>query len=235
MKKLTQKQQKIVSQLLTMHEMFPENESELIYHTPFQLLVAVMMSAQATDRQVNKITQVLWNFATSPQDIMAIGEDKLRDMIKSINYYNTKAKHIYQTAKILSDLEWMQNYLIQYPDQQSLYDQQWYVISQDISQLTTLPWVGVKTAKVVLHVLFWQDRVAADTHVHRVANRLDWVHTSTPLKTSDKLEVLIPTEYKTIAHHSIILFGRYHCTARNPKCQTCPLQQQCPWYRANKE
>jgi len=124
MKKLTQKQQKIVSQLLTMHEMFPENESELIYHTPFQLLVAVMMSAQATDRQVNKITQVLWNFATSPQDIMAIGEDKLRDMIKSINYYNTKAKHIYQTAKILSDLEWMQNYLIQYPDQQSLYDQQ---------------------------------------------------------------------------------------------------------------
>lgn len=215
-KKLTLKQQAIISQLLTMHEMFPGNETELVYDTPFQLLIAVMMSAQTTDKQVNVVTSVLWNFVTCPQDVLALWHDRLHDMIRSVNYHNAKAKHIYETSQILCD-------------QRSTDDELGYQIPQDISLLTTLPWVWVKTAKVVLHVLFWQHRIAADTHVHRVANRLAWVRTKQPEKTSEKLETLITNDYKSIAHHSIILRGRYHCKAVKPNCTSCPLLEQCKW------
>lgn len=220
--KLTLKQQKIISQLLTMHEMFPGNETELIYHTPFQLLIAVMMSAQTTDKQVNVVTQTLWNFVTCPQDVVALWHDRLHDMIRSVNYHNAKAKHIYETSVILST-------------QRATNDELWYQIPQEISQLITLPWVGVKTAKVVLHVLFWQNRIAADTHVHRVANRLAWVKTKEPLRTSEQLEKLIPNEYKSIAHHSIILRWRYHCKAVKPNCDTCPLARECQWFLKQKK
>ena len=222
MKKLTIKQQKIISQLLTMQEMFPSNETELVYHTPFQLLLAVMMSAQTTDRQVNVVTQTLWNFVTCPQDVVALWHNRLHDIIKSVNYHNAKAKHIYETSIILST-------------QRTTNAEIWYQIPQEISQLITLPWVWVKTAKVVLHVLFWQHRIAADTHVHRVANRLSRVKTSQPLKTSEQLEQLIPNEYKSIAHHSIILWWRYHCKAVKPNCASCPLKQECNRYTKNNK
>lgn len=214
MKKLTLKQQTIISQLLTMHEMFPDNETELIYHTPFQLLIAVMMSAQTTDKQVNVVTQTLRNFVTCPQDVVALWHDALHNMIRTVNYHNTKAKHIYETSVILSK-------------QRTSTESPGYIIPQLIDQFITLPWVWVKTAKVVLHVLYGQHWIAADTHVHRVANRLQRVKTIQPEKTSEKLEILIPDEYKSIAHHSIILFGRYHCKAVKPNCETCPLLSQC--------
>ncbi len=229
-KKLTKKQETIISQLLRMHEMFPGNETELVYYTPFQLLIAVMMSAQTTDKQVNVVTQTLRNFVTCPQDVVALWHDRLHDMIRSVNYHNAKAKHIYETSQILCN-------------QRSTDDELWYQIPQEISQLITLPWVWVKTAKVVLHVLFWQNRIAADTHVHRVANRLAWVKQQripeeggrplSPEKTSEQLEKLIPDEYKSIAHHSIILRWRYHCKAIKPHCDTCPLKSQCNWYTKN--
>jgi endonuclease-3 len=104
----------------------------------------------------------------------------------------------------------------------------WYVIPDSIEWLTELPWVWIKTAKVVLHCLYWKAYIAADTHVHRVANRLWLTNTKTPEKTSEKLEEIIPKKYKWIAHHSLILFGRYHCTARNPKCSDCPFVSRCP-------
>jgi endonuclease-3 len=135
-------------------------------------------------------------------------------MIKSVNYHNAKAKHIYQTAQILCN-------------HRSNDNEPWHTIPQEISQLITLPWVGVKTAKVVLHVLYGQLRIAADTHVHRVANRLWWVKTTEPHKTSERLEKLVPNEHKSVAHHSIILRGRYHCKAIKPKCEWCPLLDQC--------
>jgi endonuclease-3 len=166
------------------------------------------------------VTQTLWSFVTCPQDVIALWHDRLHDMIRSVNYHNAKAKHIYETSQILYD-------------QRSTNDELWYQIPQEIGQLTTLPWVGVKTAKVVLHVLFWQNRIAADTHVHRVANRLTWVRTSQPDKTSEQLEQLIPDQYKSIAHHSIILRWRYHCKAVKPHCDTCPLKLQCNWYTKN--
>lgn len=191
-------------------ELFPSPKTELHYSTPFQFVVAVMLSAQATDIQVNKVTEKLFKQIKTPEDLLALGFSSFMTAIRSINYYNTKAKHIRETAKLLK---------------------QWKKIPHDLKQLMQLPWVGVKTGKLIAHVLYDKPFIAVDTHIHRVSNRLWIVHTKTPEQTSEQLEKLIPDSYKDHAHHALVLFGRYYCKAVKPKCENCKLQKICDYYK----
>ena len=193
-----------------MMEKFPNADTELIYHNGFQLLVAVILSAQTTDKQVNKVTDKLWEKIKKPEDILALGFESFEKSIRSIGLYRSKAKHIRATSQILA--------------------QNWCHIPATQQELMKLPWVWEKTAKVILYVLYGQPVVAVDTHVHRICNRLGIVETTTPLQTSKLLETRIPNEYKQKAHHCMILFWRYICTARNPKCQECKLQNLCNYF-----
>jgi len=193
-------------------ELFPNPETELHYSTPFQLVVAVMLSAQATDIQVNKVASKIFQKIKKPEDLLAIGFDSFERSINSVNYYHSKAKHIRETSKLLK---------------------QWKKIPSELDELLKLPWVGIKTAKLIAHVLYDKPFIAVDTHIHRVSNRLWLVKTTTPEKTSELLEKRIPDEYKDHAHHALVLFGRYYCTARNPKCEECKLQKICLYYKAN--
>lgn len=183
--------------------------TELIYETPFQLLVAVVMSAQTTDKQVNRVTEKFFDRVRVPADVCAMTIEQRTACVQGVNYAPTKAKNLYRTAHILRDE----------------YDS---AIPQTQEELMLLYGVGEKTAKVILHVLYDQPVIAVDTHVHRVCNRLGIVKTDEPLQTSRELERIIPDTYKQNAHHGLILFGRYHCTARNPKCGDCPFVNWCP-------
>jgi endonuclease-3 len=204
----------INTELLIIHELFPSNQTELHRETPFQLLVAVILSAQCTDKQVNKVTSRLFQIIKTPQDILNIGEDKLKEYIRSIGFFNAKARNIFK-------MSW-----------QLLSKEYWWIIPSELSELVKLAWVGEKTAKVIAHQLYNGQYIAVDTHVHRVCNRLGWVQTKTAEQTSKVIEWLIDQENIYLAHHSLILFGRYHCTAKKPKCETCPLQKVCPYYKS---
>lgn len=195
--------------------------TELIYDTPFQLLVSVIMSAQTTDKQVNKVTAKFFDTIKWPKDILKLKPEKWESMIAGVNYYKNKAKNIYKMAGILVDKAKSKKYKEEYriPDTQE--------------ELVKLPWVWEKTAKVILQVLYWHDVIAVDTHVHRVTNRLWIVTTNEPLQTSKILEAKVPPEFRWDAHHGLILFGRYHCVARNPKCESCPFTKICAWYKKN--
>ena len=188
-----------------LEQLFPNADTELNYETPFQLLVAVILSAQTTDKQVNKVTATLFQTIKQPEDVLKLGHPAFEQAIKSI----------YQTSELLVEKKGK--------------------IPKTEAELMKLPGVGEKTAKVVLHVLYKKPVIAVDTHVHRVCNRLGIVDTKTPLQTSKLLETLIPKKYKQIAHHCIILFGRYYCTARNPKCAQCKLNQICPYFMSLKQ
>lgn len=196
-------------------ERFPNAETELNYSNGFQLLIAVMMSAQTTDKQVNKVTDSLFKKVKKPEDVLAMGLEKFEQAIKTIGLYKSKAKNVYATSQILAN--------------------QGGKIPNTEAALVQLPWVWEKTAKVVLHVLFGEPVIAVDTHVHRICNRLWIVKTKAPLQTSKLLETVIPNQYKQAAHHCMILFGRYQCTARNPKCSECALQAICPYFRSLKK
>lgn len=216
-----------------LNKLFPDPKTELYYNNWFQLIVAVILSAQNTDKQVNKTTSKLFTLIEYPQNILNLWEQKLKESISSINYYKTKSKHIFWLSQIISDEKrlkdlWIKKYVI-YKDKNHT-----YFIPRTIEWLQKLPWVWEKTAKVVAHVLFKDPVIAVDTHVHRVCNRLWIVATKTPEKTSKLLEKVIPKQYKSMAHHSIILFWRYYCTARSPKCETCELQNICKRYKTNK-
>ena len=192
-------------------ELYPNAQTELNFDNGFQLLVAVVLSAQATDKQVNKVTSSLFQKVKKPDDILQMGFENFEQSIKSIGLYKSKAKNLRKTAQILAQGDGV------IPDTQD--------------ELVKLPWVWEKTAKVILHVLYHQPVIAVDTHVHRICNRLGIVKTAQPLQTSKLLETLIPNQYKQIAHHAMILFGRYFCTARNPKCADCKLQEICRYYK----
>lgn len=196
-------------------EQYPNAETELHYENLFQLLVAVALSAQATDKQVNKVTASLFQKIQKPEDILAMGFSEFESSIKSIWLYKSKAKNLRKTAEILASRDG------EIPDTEA--------------ELVKLPGVGEKTAKVILHVWFHQPVIAVDTHVHRVSNRLGIVKTKQPLQTSKLLETTIPNHYKQIAHHAMILFGRYRCTAKNPKCTDCKLQSICNYYKLIKK
>lgn len=196
----------------TLDKLYPNANTELKFFNNFQLVLAVVMSAQTTDKQVNKVTETLFQKVKTPKDVIKMWLNKLTESISSINYYKNKAKHIYELSKML--------------------DKEPELFCPDLEKLQKLPGVGIKTAKVVSYVLFWSKVIAADTHVHRVSNRLWLVKTRSPEKTSQELEKIVPDKYKEIAHHTLILFGRYHCTARNPKCATCELAKICKYKKS---
>lgn len=186
----------------------PEPASELIYRTPFELLVAVMLSAQATDISVNKATQKLFPVANTPEAIMALGVEGLQPYLKTINLYPTKSKNLVKTCRILLD---------QYNG----------VVPQTREALQTLPGVGRKTANVVLNAAFRQPVMAVDTHIFRVANRTGMAPGKTVLAVEEKLVRTIPREYLLDAHHWLLLHGRYTCTARAPQCARCLIRDLC--------
>ena len=192
----------------------PNPTTELNYSTSFELLVAVTLSAQATDKSVNQVTDILFPLANTPESIFELGEDKLRDTIKSIGLFNSKAKHIIQTCRILID-----KYNSEVPETRK--------------ELEALPGVGRKTANVVLNTAFGQPTIAVDTHIYRVANRTAIASGKTVLEVEKKLIKFIPDEFKVPAHHLMILHGRYVCKARSPHCNDCPLLDLCEYEEKN--
>lgn len=188
----------------------PTPVTELKYQSNFELLISVLLSAQATDISVNKATEKLYKVANTPEKILDLGVDGLKSYIKTIGLYNTKAKHIIQTCTILVD-----NY-------QS-------VVPHNREALEKLPGVGRKTANVILNTAFGESTIAVDTHIFRVANRTYIAPGKTPLEVEKKLLKVIAAPYRRNAHHWLILHGRYTCTARNPKCATCIIADLCEW------
>ncbi len=190
------------------HAANPEPRGELHYGSPFQLLVAVILSAQATDISVNKATARLFAIAPTPQALLALGEEGLIEHIRTIGLYRAKAKNIIATCRQL-----LERFGGTVPDRRE--------------DLETLPGVGRKTANVVLNIAFGQPTLAVDTHVFRVANRTGLAPGKTPLEVELKLVKRIPEAYRRHAHHWLILHGRYVCKARKPDCPTCLIQDLC--------
>ena len=189
----------------------PHPTTELHFNSPFELLIAVMLSAQATDVSVNKASVHLFKAANTPQAILDLGEAGLRDYIKTIGLYNSKARHIIKTCAIL-----LEQHQSQVPAQRDALEQ--------------LPGVGRKTANVVLNTAFGQLTMAVDTHIFRVANRIGLAHGKTPLEVEQGLLKIIDPAYLKDAHHWLILHGRYVCLARKPRCESCFIRDLCEYY-----
>lgn len=188
----------------------PHPTTELQYGSPFELLIAVMLSAQATDISVNHATRQLFPVANTPQAIVDLGETRLREFIQRIGLYKTKAKHVLQTCRLLLD-------------------KHRGAVPQTREALEALPGVGRKTANVILNTAFGQPTIAVDTHIFRLANRINLAPGKTVLEVEQKLLKVIPDEFKHDAHHWLILHGRYVCQARKPKCGTCVIYDLCEY------
>ena len=188
----------------------PKPRTELRYRSPFELLVAVILSAQATDKKVNEATERLFAVANTPRALLDLGEAQLKDHIKTIGLYNAKAAHIRQTCALL--LEW--------------HDGQ---VPRDRTALEALPGVGRKTANVILNTAFGEPTIAVDTHIFRVANRTGLAPGKTVREVEDGLLAATPDEFKPDAHHWLILHGRYVCTARKPRCPDCSIRALCAY------
>ena len=193
-----------------LREANPKPTTELEYATPFQLLIAVMLSAQATDVGVNKVTRRLFPVAGTPQTLLALGEEKLKSTISTIGLFNTKAKNVIATCQIL---------IAQYGGE----------VPRTREALESLPGVGRKTANVILNTAFGEATIAVDTHIFRVANRTGLAPGKTVRAVEDKLEKVVPAEFKQAAHHWLILHGRYVCKARKPDCPQCILRDLCEY------
>lgn len=191
-------------------EALPNPRGELNYKNPYTLLVAVVLSAQATDAGVNKATSRLFAIADSPKKMLALGEDKLRDMVKTIGLYRAKAKNIIGLSeRLVKDFGGD--------------------VPRTREELEGLPGVGRKTANVVLNTAFGQPVIAVDTHIFRVSNRIPLAPGKTPREVETGLEKIIPEPYKLHAHHWLILHGRYVCKARKPDCGHCLINDLCRW------
>ena len=188
----------------------PVPKTELDYVNPYTLLVAVALSAQATDVSVNKATKPLFAIADTAEKMVALGEDALRERIKTIGLYRNKAKNVIALSQAL---------IAQHGGQ----------VPRDREALEALPGVGRKTANVVLNVAFGEPTIAVDTHVFRLGNRLGIAPGKTPREVEDGLMNVVPPRYLSHAHHWLILHGRYTCTARAPKCETCVIADLCAW------
>jgi endonuclease-3 len=193
-----------------LHAANPHPKTELEYRTPFELLVAVVLSAQATDVSVNAATRHLFPAANTPQAMLALGEEKLRGYVQRIGLYQTKSRHIIQTCQLLLDKHGGQ-------------------VPQTRAELEALPGVGRKTANVVLNTAFGQPTIAVDTHIFRVANRTKIAQGRDVLEVEQKLQKFVPDEFKHDAHHWLILHGRYVCQARKPKCAQCLIADLCEY------
>ncbi len=191
-------------------ELNPRPETELEYRTPFELLVAVILSAQATDVGVNKATRRLFPVANTPQAMLDLGEEGLRRHIATIGLFNAKAKNIIATSRLLLERHGGE-------------------VPSDRDALEALPGVGRKTANVVLNVAFGEPTIAVDTHIFRVANRTGLARGKNVDEVERKLLRNVPATYRKDAHHWLILHGRYVCTARRPRCPDCVIADLCAW------
>ena len=190
------------------HAETPEPKGELEHTNPYTLLVAVVLSAQATDAGVNKATRALFALADSPERMLGLGEDRVRDLIRTIGLFRTKAKNVIALSeRLVRDFG--------------------SVVPAGRDQLETLPGVGRKTANVVMNMAFGQPTMAVDTHVFRVANRMGLSRGKTPVMVEEDLLKAIPADFAMHAHHWLILHGRYLCKARKPECWRCPVQELC--------
>lgn len=194
----------------------PSPETELNYTSPFELLISVILSAQATDVGVNKATAHLYPVANTPQQIFDLGLDRLKEYVKTIGLYNTKAQNIIKTCDIL-----VREYGGEVPATRKA--------------LEALPGVGRKTANVVLNTAFGQPTIAVDTHIFRVANRTGIAPGKTVREVEDRLMRLVPDEFKLDAHHWLILHGRYTCIARKPRCGSCVIHDLCEYRKKTSE
>ena len=189
---------------------------ELKYINAYTLLVSVILSAQMTDAGVNKATELLFKVVKTPEEMLKLGEDGLKSYIKTINYYNTKAKHIIEMSKQL-----IEKFDSKVPD--------------DFDAMLTLSGVGRKTANVVLNILYDKPRIGVDTHVFRVSNRLGIVKANNVLDTEKQLLKNVPEKYLRFINHYLVLFGRYECKAIKPKCNNCILQKYCKFYKQQEK
>ena len=198
-----------------LHAANPHPTTELEYASPFELLIAVMLSAQATDISVNAATRKLYPVANTAEAILALGEEKLMEYIQRIGLYKTKAKHVIQTCRILVE-------------------QHAGAVPQTREALEALPGVGRKTANVILNTAFGQPTIAIDTHLFRLANRIGLAPGKNVLEVEKKLLKVIPKEFLHDAHHWLILHGRYICRARTPKCAECLIYDLCEYKDKDK-
>lgn len=188
----------------------PHPRSELVHSSPFELLISVMLSAQATDKSVNLATDRLYKRANTPEKMLALGAAGLEEYIKTIGLYRTKAKNVIATCRILIE-------------------EHGGVVPRDREALERLPGVGRKTANVVLNVAFGEPTIAVDTHIFRVANRTRLAPGKNPLEVEQSLVKVVPEEFRLHAHHWLILHGRYVCLARTPKCPECLIRDLCEY------
>lgn len=193
-----------------LHQQNPNPTTELNYTSTFELLIAVILSAQATDVSVNKSTKELYKVANTPEQILQLGEFGLKTYIKTIGLYNSKAANIIKTCRRL-----IEHYSS--------------VVPETREELETLPGVGRKTANVILNTAFGHETIAVDTHIFRVARRIGLATGNTPLAVEQDLEKIIPANYKRDAHHWLILHGRYVCKARKPNCTECVINHLCEY------
>ena len=211
-KKLKKAEIKEVTDILM--DFHSDAECELVHDSPFELLLATILSAQCTDVRVNMITKELFKVANSPEAIVEMGLDKLKEYIKTAGFFNSKGKNIMETCRIL-----VEDYGSQVPD--------------TMEELTKLPGVGRKTANVVLSNCFGMPAIAVDTHVFRVSNRIGIVNEKDVEKTELALMKALPKEIWTKMHHVLIFHGRYICKARKPMCNECPISNLCLYYQNN--
>ena len=188
----------------------PEPQGELKHINPFTLLVAVVLSAQATDAGVNKATPALFALADTPEKMVALGEERVRELIKTIGLFRTKAKNVVELSRRLIAAHGGQ-------------------VPRAREALEALPGVGRKTANVVLNIAFGEPTIAVDTHIFRVGNRTGLAPGKNPLEVEQRLEQVVPAQYKLHAHHWLILHGRYTCLARKPRCEVCLIADLCQW------
>ncbi len=200
--------QKRIEILTRLRDENPHPETELEYSSPFELLVAVTLSAQATDVGVNKATRKLFPVANTPEKILELGLEGLRDYIKTIGLFNSKANNVYKMCQILVDKHGSE-------------------VPENREALEALPGVGRKTANVVLNCAFGWPTIAVDTHIFRVSNRTKFAMGKDVVAVEQKLEKVVPKEFKVDVHHWLILHGRYVCTARKPKCGSCVIEDLC--------
>ena len=185
--------------------------TELEHSSPFELLVSVILSAQATDKSVNAATPELFAAAPTPRAMAALGVDGVRERIRTIGLFNSKARNLVRTCEALVECHGGE-------------------VPRDREALEALPGVGRKTANVVLNTAFGEETIAVDTHIFRVANRTGLAPGRNVREVEDRLMEIVPAEYRRHAHHWLILHGRYTCTARRPRCEACPVADPCAWY-----
>lgn len=193
---------------MALHNAYPSPKCELVWENPWQLIMAIILSAQSTDKNVNRITPELFKAVPTPQKAVELGEDGVRPFVKSVNYFNNKTHSIVSLAKKLID---------EYNGK----------IPTDFDTLTTLPGIGRKTASVFLNVAYHKPYIGVDTHVFRLANRLNLCTGKTPAEVQEKLEKNIPEKYKADFALALVLLGRYICQARKQKCEECPVYKVC--------